>query len=260
MSHFSFRKIFGALAVFGAGLLSSGCVLAQSDEIQVYDGGLATPGTFNLTWHNNYTPSGNDTPAFPGGITSDNSLNGVTEWAYGVNDWFEAGLYLPLYSHDKNQGFTYNGFKLRTLFAVPHADERKFFYGVGLEFSFNQKRWDENYFTSEIRPIIGWHLGDYDVIFNTILDTAYDGVKNLEFVPSARIAYNMNSKWSFALEDYSDFGPLHKFLPASQQSHQLFGVVDYAGMPIDVEFGIGAGLTKASDNLAIKLILSMDLN
>ena len=32
--------------------------LAQADEIQVYDGGLATVGTFNLTLHNNFTPKG----------------------------------------------------------------------------------------------------------------------------------------------------------------------------------------------------------
>ena len=29
---------------------------AQTDEIQVYDGGLAEKGKFNLTWHNNFTP------------------------------------------------------------------------------------------------------------------------------------------------------------------------------------------------------------
>ena len=31
---------------------------AQADEIQVYDGGLAPVGTFNLTVHNNFTPAG----------------------------------------------------------------------------------------------------------------------------------------------------------------------------------------------------------
>ena len=31
---------------------------AQADEIQVYDGGLAAEGTVNLTWHNNFTPTG----------------------------------------------------------------------------------------------------------------------------------------------------------------------------------------------------------
>src|SRR4051812_3479629 len=69
---------------------------AQADEIQVYDGGLAEKGQFNLTWHNNFTPKGNQTPAFPGAVIADRSFNGVTEWAYGVTRWFEAGLYLPL--------------------------------------------------------------------------------------------------------------------------------------------------------------------
>src|ERR1041384_3625666 len=89
--------------------------LAQTDEIQVYDGGLADVGKFNLTWHNNFTPKGLSAPAFPGAVIADKSFNGVTEWAYGVNPWLEAGLYLPLYSYDKNLGFGYDGFKLRAL-------------------------------------------------------------------------------------------------------------------------------------------------
>src|SRR5712671_2358233 len=83
---------------------------AQSDEIQVYDGGLAAKGKFNLTLHSNLTPNGVKTPAFPGAVVADKSFNGVPEWAYGVSRWFEAGLYLPLYSHDKNQGMLIDGF------------------------------------------------------------------------------------------------------------------------------------------------------
>jgi hypothetical protein len=71
---------------------------AQTDEIQVYDGSIAAPGVINLTVHNNFTPDGQKTPAFSGGLIPDKSWNGATEWAYGVTDWLEAGLYLPLYS------------------------------------------------------------------------------------------------------------------------------------------------------------------
>jgi len=233
---------------------------AQTDEIQVYTGELAPVGIFNLTWHNNYTPRGIKTPAFPGALTSDQSLNGVTECALGVTDWFEAGLYLPLYSIDKNRGGTFNGWKLRTLFAVPDAAHRTFFYGVNFEFSFNSKHWDPTHFTSEIRPIVGWHLGQWDLFINPILDTAYDGVKNLDFAPSARLAYNFSDKWAVAAEHYADFGPIKKFLPGSEQSHQLFAVMDYSGEPFDVEAGVGFGLTNASDHLTLKLILSRDLN
>src|ERR1019366_5451226 len=94
--------------------------LAQTDEIQVYDANIAEKGKFNLMVHDNFTPDGRKTPAFPGAVISDHALVGVAEWAYGVTDWFEQGLYLPLYSHSTNLGATYNGFKLRWLFVKPH--------------------------------------------------------------------------------------------------------------------------------------------
>ena len=65
-------------------------------------------------------------PAFPGAVVADKSFNGVPEWALGVTRWFEAGLYLPLYSHDQASGWGLDGFKLRALFAVPNADDRSF--------------------------------------------------------------------------------------------------------------------------------------
>lgn len=234
--------------------------LAQGDEIQVYDGGLAPVGTFNLTVHNNFTPDGIKEPAFAGAIISHHSLNGVAEWAYGVTRWFEAGLYMPLYSIDTERGAVVDGFKLRTLFAVPDGDQRKFVYGVNVEFSYNARYWDTKRFTSEIRPIVGLHLDPVDIIFNPILDTQYDGLKNLVFAPSMRLAYNRSPRWAVALEEYADYGPLHDFASASEQSHQIFGVVNRSGGFMDIEAGIGFGLTDGSDKVTLKLILARDLN
>lgn len=238
------------------------CVaLAQADEIQVYDGGLAPPGVFNLTLHNNYTPSGIPQPGFPGEVTPNHAWVGVPEWAYGVTDWFEAGLYLPLYSFDERLGATLNGFKLRTLFAVPHADDRTFFYGVNVEYSYNGKHWDTKRFTSEIRPIVGWHLRTIDIVLNPILDTNWEGgIGDLEFVPATRIAWNASASWAVAVEEYGDLGPLKDFAPASAESQEIFGVVDYAAHFADVELGVGFGLTDGTDNSTLKLILSRDLS
>ena len=236
---------------------------AQTDEIQVYDGSLAAPGTFNLTLHDNYTPSGIATPAFPGAVVADKSFNGVPEWAYGVTPWLEAGLYLPLYSIGTQDGATramLNGFKLRLLFAVPHAEERTFFYGVNFEFSYNARHWDPTRSTSEIRPIIGWHLHPVDIILNPILDNSYDGLGNLDFAPAERVAYNVSPAWAVAVEEYADFGPLQGFYGASRQVHQVFAVLDHTSKGLDVEAGAGFGLTSASDGLTLKLILSRDLN
>jgi hypothetical protein len=232
---------------------------AQGDEIQVYDGGLAPVGVFNLTWHNNYTPDGVKTPEFPGAVTSNKSFNGVTEWAYGVTSFFEAGLYLPLYSHDQTLGWKVDGFKLRTLFAVPNADDRKFVYGVNVEYSYNAKHWDTKRFTSEVRPIIGWHFDKSNLIVNPIVDTRWDGIKNLEFVPSIRADYSVAPRWAIALEEYADYGLVSDFAPAGEQAHQLFGVVNYSGM-VDIEAGVGFGLTDASDRVQFKLLIARDFN
>ena len=143
---------------------------------------------------------------------------------------------------------------------MPHADDRRFFYGANFEFSINAHRWDTTRFTSEIRPIIGWHLNPVDIIINPIVDTAYDGLGNLEFVPAARIAYNFQSGWALAAEEYADYGRFNDFASPHEQVHQLFAVVDRTWKGWDIEAGVGVGLTDASDRLTFKLILARDLN
>ena len=234
--------------------------LAVTDEIQVYTGDIAAPGVFNLTWHNNYSPNGLKTPDFPGGLKDDRTLSGVTEWAYGVTDWFEAGLYLPLYAVTPDHGGQFNGFKLRTLFVGPDNATSNFYYGVNFEFSFNSKHWDQRAETGEVRPIIGWRSGAWSITFNPILDNSYTGLSRLDFAPATRLDYAISKAWTVALEEYDDFGELRGFAPADQQSHQLFAVVDHAFGKVSVEAGAGVGLTSATDKLTLKLILSSDLN
>ena len=238
----------------------SGAAHAQTDEIQVYSAEIAAPGIFNLTLHNNYTPDGLLVPDHPGGIVPDHTLNGVPEWAYGVAPWFEAGLYMPLYSLSGDGALTFNGFKVRTLFVEPDAAHQRFIYGLNFEFSYNTEHWDQNRYSQEMRPIIGWHLGQWDVIVNPILDNNYKGILELDFAPESRFAYNFNKTWAIAAEEYDDFGPLRDFRSPGQQQHQLFGVFDYTGDPWSVEGGIGFGLTSATDKVVLKLILSRDLN
>lgn len=251
--------IVTAIALVSFLVLGSATAFAQTDEIQVYDAEIAAPGVLNLEVHNNFTPSGLKTPRFPGGLVPDQTLNGVPEWALGVTDWFEQGLYLPLYSVAGDSGPMVNGFKVRELFVVPHAAERVFFYGINFEFSYNAQHWDPDRYTSEIRPIIGWHLGKFDFIINPILDNSWKGFNQLDFAPSARLAYNVSKTWAVAAEIYSDYGPIKHFLPMEQQSQQLFGVVDYKSDLVNIEAGVGFGLTGASDRMVVKLMVSRDI-
>jgi hypothetical protein len=250
-------------AVLLAALLLAASVmraLALSDEIQVYTGDVAAPGVFNLTWHNNYTFDGLKTPDFPAGLVDNHSLSGVTEWAYGVTPWFEAGLYLPLYAVSSNRGAQLNGFKLRTLFVNPDNATSNFYYGVNFEFSYNSRHWDQDRMTGEIRPIIGWRGENWSLTVNPILDNSYKGFSRLDFAPATRLDFTVAKGWTLAAEEYDDFGELRGFMPAAQQSHQLYAVVDHDMGPVSIEAGLGFGLTPGSDGLTAKLILSSDLN
>ena len=235
-------------------------LFSQTDEIQVYDAEIAETGVFNLMVHSNFTPIGRKTTDFTGAIIANRSLNGTAEWAYGVTPWFEQGLYLPVYSlYSDGRGATINGFKIRELFVRPHAAEHKFFYGINFEFSVNALYWESRRITSEVRPIVGLHLNNVDLIFNPIMDTNYTGGPgNLEFVPATRVAYNLNKTWAVAAEEYADLGPLRNFVPIHNQFHEVWAVTDYKGKVWNVETGIGIGVTSGADKLTLKLMISRD--
>jgi hypothetical protein len=255
-------EIRAVVLIFVSVLSVSRTSRAQTDEIQVYDAEIEEPGVFNLMVHTNFTPIGRKTPVFPGAIIPNDSVNGAAEWAYGVAPWFEQGLYLPVYSlYSTGRGVTINGFKIRELFVRPHAHDHTFFYGVNFEFSVNADYWESRRITSEIRPIVGLHLHRVDLIYNPIVDTNYTGgVRNLEFVPAGRVAYNLNDKWAVAAEEYDDFGPLRHFLPANDQFHEIWAVMDHNSKFLNVETGVGFGVTAGADKLTFKLMLSRDLN
>lgn len=246
------RKLIWLAIGFASGLAGR-TVHAQTDEIQVYAGELEPPGQSNLTVHANYTPRGRTIPQFPGAVISQGSLNGAFEWAYGVNDWFEAGAYLPVFTVTRTGKLLFDGAKLRALFAVPHVEARRFWYGVNFEFSRNSRAWDQSRYGGEIRPIVGARYHAWDFIVNPILDTSFDGLSRLDFGPSARVAYNQTPEWAEAIEYYTDFGELRHLVNGERT---LFAVADHSGRFLDVEAGIGFGLSRTTDKVALKTILS----
>lgn len=57
------------------------------------------------------------------------------------------------------------------------------------------------------------------------------------------------------LEYYADFGEIGNFKKLSDQSHTLFAVTDFKVGDFGVNFGVGYGLTPASDRLVVKTII-----
>ena len=232
-------------------------VLAQpamaTDEIQVYNAGIAAPGQFTIQQHLNNVPAGLNEPPFPGGLVSNHSINGTPEFAYGVTDWWELGLYLPFAIQD--QKFYSNALKLRTLFVSPHADQRDFFYGINLEFSNTTPKFAQTRFTLEVRPIIGVRNADWEFIVNPIIDAGFGKLGELDFAPATRLARKLAPDTYLGLEYYSDFGEIGNFPKFADQQHTLFLVTDFKLGDFGVDFGVGHGLTPSSDRWVVKTII-----
>lgn len=224
-----------------------------TDEIQVYNANIAAPGQFTIQQHLNYIPSGLTTPPFPGGIVPNHSLNGTPEFAYGVTDWWEVGLYLPF--SIQNQQFLSDLFKLRTLFVSPHAEQRSFFYGVNFELSNSAPKFSQTPFGLEIRPIIGIRNADYEFIINPIVDIGIGKNGEADFTPATRFARKLGPDLFVGLEYYSDFGEIGNFAKLADQQHTLFAVTDFKLGIFGVNFGVGFGLTPASDRFVVKTII-----
>jgi hypothetical protein len=224
------------------------------DEIQVYNADIAAPGTFTFQQHLNYVWRGNTTADFPGGFASDRTLNGTPELAYGVTDWYELGLYVP-FAFDNSGTFLPGGFKVRQLFVSPHAEDRKFFYGVNFELSYQSPRFSQSAIGLEIRPILGVRDLGWEFIVNPIVDLSFAPDGASAFAPAARLARNAGGDTWIGVEYYSSYSPIGAIPPADQQQHILFGVVDFKVFGLDVNLGMGFGLTNGSDSIVTKMII-----
>jgi hypothetical protein len=242
-----FRLLAGA-----AFLLALGQPAKAIDEIQVYNAGIAAPGQFTIQQHLNYVGAGLTTPPFPGGLVSNHSINGTPEFAYGVTEWWEVGLYLPFAIQDRQ--FLSDSFKLRTLFVSPHADQRSLFYGINFELSNSTPKFSQTRFGLEVRPIIGIRNADYEFILNPIVDIGIGKYGEADFTPAARVARKLAPDLFVGLEYYADFGEIGNFAKLADQQHTLFAVTDFKLGVFDVNFGIGYGLTPGSDRLVVKTI------
>jgi hypothetical protein len=251
------RYLAGFAAAASVLALMTGTALAVDqvhDEIQVYNADINEIGQWSYEQHVNFAGVGQTRPEFPGGFTSNHSLQGTPEFAYGVTNWWEAGFYLPFAVSGAGE-FLSDGAKIRSLFVVPDAAKRNFFYGVNFELGYEMPQFSPTPWVLEIRPIVGVRNKEWEFIVNPIVDVSFGPGGEADFAPAARLARNLGGDRFIGLEYYSDYGKIGNVLPLQQQSQQLFAVTDFKVKDVDVELGAGYGFTPGSDRFVVKAIL-----
>ncbi len=253
----NFRLCAAAIATTAFFIVTIRLALAADqvhDEIQVYNADIAEVGQWVYEQQLNYAFVGQTKPEFPGAFVSNHSLQGTPEFAYGVTKWWEAGFYLP-FTLDAAGDLLSEGVKARSLFVIPDAAKRSFFYGFNFELGYEMPQFSLTRWELEIRPIIGVRNMEWELIANPIVDVSFGEAGEADFAPAFRLARKLGEDRFIGLEYYADFGRIGDFPPLREQSHQLYAVTDFKLDQVDVELGIGHGFTPGSDGLVVKAII-----
>jgi hypothetical protein len=226
-------------------------------EIQVYDGSINRPGVAGIELHANTIVSGRRTAA-PPELPPHHQSHFTLEPAVGITPWWEVGAYLQT-SLQGDGDYRFAGVKLRSKFMRPGAPSDRLRVGVNFEISGLPEAYDASRWGAEVRPIVGWTSvgGRVALAFNPILDVSLGGSdRTPDFEPALSAAYVISDLLSVGVEYYASLGPVSGWLPIAEQEHYLYEVVNVlAWKGVEINIGIGEGLTAASNDFVAKTIL-----
>ena len=251
------------LATLGLLLAAAVPALAQDNyEIQVYSYETVAPGSTMVELHSNFTVDGSKTLE-NGVLPTNHAEHETVEITQGFTDWFETGFYIftsiqPGLSQS-SPGWQWVGDHIRPRFRIPESWHWPVGVSLSNEIGYQQREFSEDTWTWEIRPIVDRKLGRWYLSFNPTLDRAWHGPsvnRGVEFSPNAKVSFDFTKRIAGGLEYYAAYGPLTSFDPLREQQQQFFPSIDIDfGPQWEFNFGVGLGVTSATDHLIVKCIV-----
>ena len=247
--------------VLALAFLASTPLLAQENyEIQVYPSQTAKKGTTLFELHSNFTGSGSR--SFEGTVAPTNhALHETLEVTHGFTGFFEVGFYL-FSAKNSGDGLQFVGTHLRPRVRIPEAWGWPVGLSLSTEFGYQRKKFDENEWGVELRPIVDQTVGPLYWAFNPNVEWAWrgpgagQGIDGMNFNPSVKLALTVHPKMAAGVEYYGATGTLTDVLPSDEQQHMLYPTLDFF-FSEEWEFNIGYGvqLSGNGDRNILKVIV-----
>lgn len=227
-------------------------------EIQVYPYDTVEPGQTMVELHSNFIPSGTTTSS-DGLYPNHHQWHETVEITHGFNTYFETGFYLETAPHVPAEGFKFAGWHIRPRLKIPQYRMFPFHVSVSFEYAFNERGFDPNEQTLEIRPIFERQAGRLYVSLNPSLSVATKGPEAGSapgFEPSFKVGWDFTKEINAGVEYYAETGPVKHFDPWSDEHHIVFPALDLNVSPDwELNFGVGRGLTGTSEHWIVKAIV-----
>ncbi len=254
--------------VFGSSLLAitffmlSPPAQAQDNyEIQVYSSEATPKNVTMVEIHSNFTVDGSK-QVINGVVPSNHAMHETLEITHGFTDWFETGFYVFTSIQPGGSGgggWNWVGDHIRPRLTAPESWHLPVGLSVAQEIGYQRRKFAEDSWSYELRPIIDKQLGRWYFAFNPTFDRALHGLntgKGWEFSPNVKVGLDFTKKISGGFEYYGGLGPVSNFSPISQQSQQIFPTIDLNLSPKwEFNFGVGVDVSNSADHLIVKCIV-----
>jgi hypothetical protein len=231
-------------------------------EIQVYSADTVPRKVTMVEIHSNFTVDG-EKQVINGVAPTNHAMHETLEVTHGWTDWFETGFYVfssiqPGVGRDGG-GWSWVGDHIRPRLTAPESWHLPLGLSLSQEIGYQRRKFAEDSWNYELRPIIDKKVGGWYFSFNPTFDRALHGLntgKGWEFSPNVKVSFDFMKQITGGFEYYGSLGPVSNFDPISQQSQQIFPTIDLNLSP-DWEFNLGVGVdvTNSGDHLIVKCIV-----
>ncbi len=246
------------LGLMLTGILSCLPLSAQGNyEIQVYGSDTVPPDSTMVELHSNFTATG-QRYEIQGIYPTYHQEHETLEITQGINDWAEVGFYV-FTSTQNGHGLQWVGDHIRPRVRVPTSWHWPIGVSLSTEIGYQRAVYSLDTWTWEIRPIVDKAIDRWYFAFNPALERTWHGPdvrQGLAFAPAAKVSYDFTKQISGGVEYYADYGGFAQFDPFRGQQQQFFAATDLNVSPKwEINFGVGIGVTAATDHLIIKGII-----
>jgi hypothetical protein len=226
-------------------------------EIQVYGADTVPPRNTMVELHSNFTVDGSKSTT-DGTLPTNHAVHETIEITQGINSWLETGFYIFTSARNGN-GWQWVGDHIRPRVRAPESWHWPVGVSVSNEIGYQRAIFSANTWTWELRPIVDKKIGPWYLAFNPVLGKSLHGPdesRGFNFSPNFKVSYDFTKKVSGGLEYYGSTGPITGFDPFRDQQQQFVPAIDLNVSPRwEFNFGLGVGVTQATDHLIIKAIV-----
>lgn len=238
-------------------VLSGGALAMDFYEIQIYPTETAPVGDLQAELHSNSVTSARGPDAHQ--QLRPYQIHETLEATYGLLPWLEIGQYLATARLDAGN-YEYAGARSKLHFGVPQTEKWPVSLGGNIELDYMRRAAEENPLTLELRPIAETHFGPFTLIGDFAFEKPFDGPgthRGFTLEPSGELEYENLFWWlSPAVEYYGDMGPLQVLPGVQQQEHFIVPALNFHFISrMELNVGMGIGLTRASNGTFVKTIL-----